>query len=157
MLSKSSKASIMDASNTGRMMTLDLFDGMDEDEIEEFLKEVSNTEREKALKGAFQQAFDTARRENKFVDNEKIAMLNYVYRVFSKLAEGHGVANMRLIPETASGSVSIKVDSAEFDSETAERLAAYLKDCATFSVDPLADGKVNVGVTIAHVLKSTED
>lgn len=97
---------------------------------------------------------DSVKREamgSKTVNHERYEVLNSAYNELSALIGEGSEAKLKLHPAVSSGSVSVKVPSAELSGERLVKLKEVLSQCDTFSVDPLTDGNLSIAVTVQNV------
>lgn len=90
----------------------------------------------------------------KTVNRERYELLNKAYNELSALISDGSEVKMKLHPAVSSGSVSVKVPSAEMSGERLQKLKEVLTRCDTFSVDPLTNGSLSIAVTVQQVFES---
>ena len=92
--------------------------------------------------------------ENRTVNRKRYEVLNKAYDELSALIGDGSEPKLKLHPAVSSGSVSVKVQSAELNGEQLQKLKEILNECDTFSVDPLTDGNLSIAVTVQKVFQS---
>ena len=92
--------------------------------------------------------------KNREIDPERYQILNRAYEEFSSLAGDGADVKIKLHPSHARGAVVLRVEDLELSKEQLQQLKDVIKDCATFAIDPLTNGKIDISVTVNHVFKT---
>ena len=90
-----------------------------------------------------------AKFEDRSVDEEQFQVLMEVYNTLAGLIEGD--KEVTLHPAFSAGYVTIKVSDVKLDTAEVTTLRAALANCTALSIEPLANGNVEIGVTVPDV------
>lgn len=90
-----------------------------------------------------------AKFEERSVDEEQFQVLMEVYNTLAGLIEGD--KEVTLHPAFSAGYVTIKVSDVKLDTAEVTTLRAALANCTALSIEPLANGNVEIGVTVPDV------
>ena len=90
-----------------------------------------------------------AKFEERSVDEEQFQVLMEVYNTLAGLIEGD--KEVTLHPAFSAGYVTIKVSDVKLDTAEVTTLRAALANCTALSIEPLANGNIEIGVTVPDV------
>lgn len=101
------------------------------------------------LDDSMKRVLQGAKLEDRSVDEEQFQILMNVYETLTGLIEGDN--QVTLHPAFSAGYVTIKVSDVKLDTAEVSTLRAALASCTALSIEPLANGSVEVGVTVPNV------
>lgn len=108
---------------------------------------------EKILEGGLLEAMRRNTDDNAVIDRRRYAMLERVCdEMIQVLDEGQG-AELSLHPASNSGAVSFYLQEIDLDRADAQQLKRILRNCNTFSMVPLTNGKGSVSATVKNIYK----
>lgn len=102
-----------------------------------------------ALDDSIRRVLQDAKFEDRSVDEEQFQVLMDVYTTLADLLEGD--KEVTLHPAFSAGYVTIKVSDVRLDTAEVATLRAALVSCTALSIEPLANGNVEIGVTVPNV------
>lgn len=101
------------------------------------------------LDESIKRVLQDAKFEERSVDEEQFQVLMEVYNTLAGLIEGD--KEVTLHPAFSAGYVTIKVSDVKLDTAEVTTLRAALANCTALSIEPLANGNVEIGVTVPDV------
>lgn len=101
------------------------------------------------LDESIKRVLQDAKFEDRSVDEEQFQVLMEVYNTLAGLIEGD--KEVTLHPAFSAGYVTIKVSDVKLDTAEVTTLRAALANCTALSIEPLANGNVEIGVTVPDV------
>lgn len=101
------------------------------------------------LDESIKRVLQDAKFEDRSVDEEQFQVLMEVYNTLAGLIEGD--KEVTLHPAFSAGYVTIKVSDVKLDTAEVTTLRAALANCTALSIEPLANGNVEIGVTVPNV------
>lgn len=101
------------------------------------------------LDESIKRVLQDAKFEDRSVDEEQFQVLMEVYNTLAGLIEGN--KEVTLHPAFSAGYVTIKVSDVKLDTAEVTTLRAALANCTALSIEPLANGNVEIGVTVPDV------
>lgn len=101
------------------------------------------------LDESIKRVLQDAKFEDRSVDEEQFQVLMEVYNTLAGLIEGD--KEVTLHPAFSAGYVTIKVSDVKLDTAKVTTLRAALANCTALSIEPLANGNVEIGVTVPDV------
>lgn len=101
------------------------------------------------LDESIKRVLQDAKFEDRSVDEEQFQVLMEVYNTLAGLIEGD--KEVTLHPAFSAGYVTIKVSDVKLDTAEVTTLRAALVNCTALSIEPLANGNVEIGVTVPDV------
>ena len=101
------------------------------------------------LDDAIKKAIQDAKLEDRTVDQKQFLVLRQVCDTLTDLIGGG--PEITLHPAFSAGYVAIKVSNIRLSSERVSALREALEQCTALSIEPLANGTIEVGVTVPGV------
>lgn len=101
------------------------------------------------LDDSMKRVLQGAKLEDRSVDEEQFQILMDVYETLTGLIKGDN--QITLHPAFSAGYVTIKVSDVKLDTAEVSTLRDALASCTALSIEPLANGSVEVGVTVPNV------
>lgn len=101
------------------------------------------------LDESIKRVLQDAKFEDRSVDEEQFQVLMEVYNTLAGLIEGD--KEVTLHPAFSAGYVTIKVSDVKLDTAEVTTLRAALANCTALSIEPLANGNIEIGVTVPDV------
>lgn len=101
------------------------------------------------LDESIKRVLQDAKFEDRSVDEEQFQVLMEIYNTLAGLIEGD--KEVTLHPAFSAGYVTIKVSDVKLDTAEVTTLRAALANCTALSIEPLANGNVEIGVTVPDV------
>lgn len=101
------------------------------------------------LDESIKRVLQDAKFEDRSVNEEQFQVLMEVYNTLAGLIEGD--KEVTLHPAFSAGYVTIKVSDVKLDTAEVTTLRAALANCTALSIEPLANGNVEIGVTVPDV------
>lgn len=101
------------------------------------------------LDESIKRVLQDAKFEERSVDEEQFQVLMEVYNTLAGLIEGD--KEVTLHPAFSAGYVTIKVSDVKLDTAEVTTLRAALANCTALSIEPLANGNIEIGVTVPDV------
>lgn len=101
------------------------------------------------LDDSIKRVLQGAKLEDRSVDEGQFQILMDVYETLTELIDGD--KQVTLHPAFSAGYITIKVSDVKLDTAEVSKLRAALMNCTALSIEPLANGSVEVGVTVPNV------
>lgn len=101
------------------------------------------------LEDSIKRALQEANLEDKSVDQKQFLVLQEVYKTLTDLTGGE--SQVTLHPAFSAGYVAIKVSNVRLSAEKISTLRDAFEQCTALSIEPLANGNIEVGVTVPGV------
>lgn len=101
------------------------------------------------LDDSIKRVLQGAKLEDRSVDEKQFQILMNVYETLTELIEGAN--QITLHPAFSAGYVTIKASDIRLGTVEVSTLRTALMSCTALSIEPLANGSVEVGVTVPNV------
>ena len=101
------------------------------------------------LDDAIKRAVQDARLEDRTVDQKQYLVLLQVCETLANLIGGE--PQITLHPAFSAGYITIKVSDVHLSADKVSDLKTALERCTALSIEPLANGNIEVGITIPDV------
>lgn len=106
---------------------------------------------------ALKSAGELSEHERREIDPERYTILYRAYETLKGFAGKDDQARIKLHPRFLSGGATLQTCGITLQEEEIKALKDIIEECATFGVEPLVNGKVDVGVSVEHFFKQNQD